>query len=179
MPDAGAYDGWAGGELMRHGDFGLGTLTRWTARWCAGRHLLPGGYGRAAIPVDSSISSLCDITTLSARRWSRGSRDEYEPGHGSARYACRRRTLLCHPDRRTFPSVKARSVPAGEAYPPLTEAVSHRRSFSGTMSPNRGGILQPSLHGGDRRDRLPSAFLSSDGSMGDMFWTGRGGYRVV
>ena len=169
----GAYDGVVPvGELMRHGDFGLGTFDALDGEMV----VLDGtcyrvGMDGAAQPVNSSILvPYADITTFE--------RETVVPGISGMNMSQVTAALdTALPSENffyeiridgTFPSVKARSVPRQEKpYPPLTEAVSHQAVFlwhnvTGTVV----GFYSPPYTEGIDVTGYHLHFLSSDRSMG-------------
>jgi acetolactate decarboxylase len=169
----GAYDGVVPvGEVMRHGDFGLGTFDGLDGEMV----VLDGtcyqvGMDGTAHPVNSTILvPFAEITTFELERVVPGI-----SGMNLSQVTAALDTAL--PSENlfyairidgTFPSVQARSVPRQEKpYPPLTEAVSHQAVFqwynvTGTVV----GFYSPSFTEGIDVTGYHLHFLSADRTTG-------------
>jgi acetolactate decarboxylase len=169
----GAYDGVVPvGEMMRHGDFGLGTFDALDGEMV----VLDGTCYQVGIdgvphPANGSILvPYADITTFG--------RDLAVPGISGGNLSQVTAALdTALPSGNyfvairidgTFPAVKARSVPRQEKpYPPLTEAVSHQAVFqwynlTGTVV----GFYSPPFTEGIDVTGYHLHFLSADRTMG-------------
>ena len=169
----GAYDGVIPvGEMMRHGDFGLGTFDALDGEMV----VLDGtcyrvGMDGTAQPVNGSILvPYADITTFE--------RETVIPGISGSNLSQVTAALdAALPSENyflairidgTFPAVKARSVPRQEKpYPPLTEAVVHQAVFqwynvTGTVV----GFYSPPYTEGIDVTGYHLHFLSADRSKG-------------
>ena len=131
----GAYDGVVPvDEMMRHGDFGLGTFDGLDGEMVVldGTCYRVGMDGRAAVVEGGVMTPYAAVTTFE--------RERVAPGISGSNFTIVTAGLdAALPSKNlftairmdgTFPTVKARSVPRqGKPYPPLAEAVSRQAVF--------------------------------------------------